>query len=211
MAARRITATGLIVLVTIAVSGLVSLSNYEMHAAIVAGVVPARLSGLLDFSGVLAVPAFLTPLSSAFLHAGFLHLAMNMLMLGFTGREAERALGPAGIVLLYLAGAYAAAAAQWAADPESIVPMIGASGAASAVIGAYSLLFGRSRARPIGPIPAQAVHVLWLAAAWIGVNLLIGVLSVQAGYPIAAWAHVGGFLIGLALAKPLFWWRWRRA
>jgi membrane associated rhomboid family serine protease len=79
------------------------------------------------------------------------------------------------------------------------------------VVGAYSLLFGRSRARAIGPIPAQAVHVLWLAAAWTVVNLLTAFAFLGAGVAVAAAAHIGGFVAGLALAKPLLMWRWRRA
>ena len=89
--------------------------------------------------------------------------------------------------------------------------MVGASGAASAVVGAYSLLFGRSRAKAIGPIPAQAVHVLWLAVAWTGVNLLTAYAFMRGGVAVAAAAHIGGFLAGLALAKPLLLWRWRKA
>ena len=89
--------------------------------------------------------------------------------------------------------------------------MIGASGAASAVVGAYSLLFGRSRAQAIGPIPAQVVHVAWLAVAWTVVNLMIAYAFLGAGVAVAAAAHIGGFFAGLALAKPLLMWRWRRA
>jgi membrane associated rhomboid family serine protease len=89
--------------------------------------------------------------------------------------------------------------------------MIGASGAASAVVGAYSLLFGRSRATAIGPIPAQAVHVVWLAVAWTVINLLIGYAFLTADVRVAAAAHIGGFLAGLALARPLLMWKWRRA
>jgi len=115
------------------------------------------------------------------------------------------------VVVLYLVGAYAAAAAQWAVEPMSEVPMIGASGAVSAVVGAYALLYGRPRAKAIGPLSARTVHVLWLAAAWTVLNLLIGVLSTQAGMPIAAAAHIGGFVVGLALARPLLVWRWKGA
>ncbi|RYD49607.1 MAG: rhomboid family intramembrane serine protease, partial [Sphingomonadales bacterium] len=155
LAGRRITATGAIVAVTVLASLIVSLTSYELDAAILGGFIPARLSGMLDFTGVLAVPAILTPLSCALLHAGFFHLGMNMLMLIVTGQPTEKVLGPAALLVLYVVGAYVAAASQWLVDPLSQVPMIGASGAASAVVGAYSLLFGQSRAKSIGPIPAQ--------------------------------------------------------
>lgn len=208
---RRITATSGIALVTTLVSLLVSLTNHEMDAAILAGFVPARISGAIDYAGVLAVPAVLTPLSAALLHAGLFHLGMNLIMLVYTGRETEKAIGPLGVLILYLVGAYAAAGAQWLAGPQSLQPMIGASGATSAIVGAYALLYGRSRAKDIGPIPARAVHVAWLAIAWVAINLLTGLAFQQGGAAIAVAAHIGGFAAGLALARPLFLWNWRKA
>ncbi|MCD2323734.1 rhomboid family intramembrane serine protease [Sphingomonas sp. IC-56] len=206
---QRVSATAAIIVLTAAVSAAVILGGYDYDASMRAGFIPARLSGVgTDFA---AVPALLTPLTCTLLHGGFLHLAMNMLMLGFTGKETERALGPVGMVLLYVVGAFVAAFAQWLPDPQSTIPMIGASGAASAVVGAYSLLFGRSRAKAIGPIPAQAVHVVWLAVAWTVVNLLSAFAFLGAGVAVAAWAHIGGFIAGLILAKPLLRWRWRNA
>ncbi|WNO55038.1 rhomboid family intramembrane serine protease [Stakelama saccharophila] len=173
-------------------------------AAIWGGFIPARIGGTSLFESYYRLaPAGLTPLTATLVHAGLLHLGFNMVMFLYTGRESERALGGTGIAILYLAGAYAAAAAQWLAGPDVQTPMIGASGAISAIVGAYSLLYGRMRARAIGPIPARAVHVLWLAAAWTGLNLLIGILSADTGMPIAAAAHVGGFAAGLLLARPL--------
>lgn len=208
---RRVTATSWIALVTSVVSLFVLFTHREIDAAILAGFIPARISGSLDFAGVLAVPALLTPLSAALLHAGLFHLGMNLIMLVYTGRETEKALGPWGVLILYLVGAYAAAGAQWLAGPQSQIPMIGASGAASAIVGAYSLLYGKSRARAIGPIPARVVHIAWLAAAWVAINLMTGLAFQSANIGIAAAAHIGGFLAGLALAKPLFAWNWRKA
>ncbi|MBB5709089.1 rhomboid family intramembrane serine protease [Sphingomonas xinjiangensis] len=206
---QRVSATTAIIALTAVVSAAVILGHYDYDASMRAGFIPARLSGVAtDFA---AVPAWLTPLTCTLLHGGFLHLGMNMLMLGFTGKETERALGAAGIVLLYVVGAFVAAFAQWLPDPQATIPMIGASGAASAVVGAYSLLFGRSRAKAIGPIPAQAVHVVWLAVAWTVVNLLSAFAFLGAGVAVAAPAHIGGFLAGLVLAKPLLRWRWRKA
>ena len=158
----------------------------------------------------LAVPAGLTPLSATLVHGGVMHLVFNLVMLGFSGRLLERAIGGAGIALLYLVGAYAAAAVQWAFDPGSAAPMIGASGAISAIVGAYALLYGERRARRIGPIPADVVHIAWLAAAWVGVQMLIGA-SGMGGVTVAIGAHIGGFVAGLALARPLLLWRYRDA
>lgn len=208
---RRLTATGVIVAITALISLAVTISGYEGDAAIRAGFVPARFSGLLDYGSAWAIPTFLTPLSAALLHSGYLHLGMNMIILLAIAKPTELVLQGRGLLVLYLVGAYFAALAQWLVDTQSIVPMIGASGGVSAVVGAYSLLFGRSRARPIGPLSAQAVHVLWLALAWTAINLLSAVAFLGAGVGVAAAAHVGGFLAGLALAKPLLMWRWRKA
>ncbi len=204
-------ATLVIALATALVSLIVTLLGLEQHAALYAGFMPARASLGLggDVPGL--VPVVLTPLSSALVHGGLMHLAFNLLTLVYCGVATERAIGAKGIVVLYLVGAYAACAAQWAVDPASPAPMIGASGAASAIVGAYALLYGRQRTRDVGPIPAWLLHVLWLLAAWTVLNLAIGLLSMRAGMPIAAAAHIGGFLVGLALCRPLLLWRWRGA
>jgi membrane associated rhomboid family serine protease len=199
----------MIVAATVAISVAAEFAPEWVAAPMRAGFIPARASGVeTDYA---AIPTLLTPLSSAFVHAGPLHLISNLLILGFTGRETERAIGRRGLVILYVLGAYAAAFAQWLPDPMSVTPMVGASGAASAVFGAYALLYGRSRAMAIGPVPALAVTALWLAAAWIGVNLLGAFALSLAGVALAAAAHVGGFIAGLALAWPLLRWRRRRA
>ena len=176
------------------------------------GFLPARISGtVLLPPDVWSLPAALTPLGATVLHGGFLHLFFNMAMLIVAGRALEPMIGTRGLVLLYLVGAYASAGAEWAWGPLSEVPMIGASGAVSALLGGYSLLFGRSRARAIGPIPERWVHALWLAAAWTGINLLAAPVFAMGGMPIAAAAHIGGFVVGLVLVRPLLEWRWRGA
>jgi membrane associated rhomboid family serine protease len=93
------------------------------------------------------VPFLLTPLTATLLHAGIWHLAFNLLIFLFCGRAAEGAVGPSNLVILYLVGAYAAAVGHFLVDPESISPMVGASGSISAVIGAYAMLFGKNRVR----------------------------------------------------------------
>lgn len=201
-----------VAVVTVLVSAVLTLTANENWAAVVAGFMPVRWSANVAIPPDLwAMPAFLTPLSAALIHAGFIHLGFNMLMLWVCGSASERALGGRGVLILYLLGAYAAAAAQWAMEPMSDIPMIGASGAVSAVVGAYSLLYGQPRTKAIGPLSARTVHVLWLFAAWTIINILIGILSAQAGMPIAAAAHIGGFVVGLALARPLLAWRWKGA
>jgi len=120
------------------------------------------------------VPVWLTPISAAFLHAGALHLMMNMLVLLVVGQLLEPVMQSGRYALLYVLGAYGAAVGQYLADPGSTTPMVGASGAISALLAAYFLLFSRRRPGPLGPIPGRYVHMAWLAAAWIGISLLTG-------------------------------------
>ena len=89
--------------------------------------------------------------------------------------------------------------------------MIGASGAISALLGAYALLYGQRRASVGNPRFGNALNVLWLAAAWVGLQLLIGLAMSGPDGGIAIGAHIGGFIAGLALARPLLLWRYRTA
>lgn len=172
------------------------------------GFIPLRFSGQV---GGFVIPALLTPFTAALVHGGLFHLLMNMLMLVVCGRAVEAVLGTQALGALYIVGAVVAAAGQFVANPGSPVPMIGASGAISAVIAVYAMLFGRNEVKAIGPIPAHWVRALWLAAGWIGIQLLIGFASIGSEYQIAIAAHIGGFLAGLAMARPLLAWRYRGA
>jgi len=196
--------------VTILVSALVGLAGESQMAALVGGFIPA----LAPYQAVTwagpPIPAWLTPLTATLLHGGVFHLLFNMVMFVYCGREVERALGSKAIGVLYFIGAYAAAAGQWAQDPQSMMPMIGASGAISAVVAAYALLYGRNRARQIGPLSAGVLHAVWLGAAWTIINLLVGYATLT-DQPVAIGAHIGGFIAGLILTRPLLLWRYRDA
>src|SRR3546814_7419275 len=85
------------------------------------------------------VPFLLTPLTAAFLHGGVLHLIFNLVVLLYIGRQLEAPLGSRAMAVLLGTGAYAGALAHWLADPQSNVPMIGASGAISALIAVFAL------------------------------------------------------------------------
>jgi membrane associated rhomboid family serine protease len=194
--------------VTVASFAIIYALGKFPEAAMLGGFIPARLAG----PGVpYALPVWLTPLTATLLHGGLLHIGFNLLMLYYCGREDEVALGRAGTALLYLIGAYAAAAAQYAAGPNSPVPMVGASGAVSALVGAYAMLYGQRRPSKLSPELARWLHIAWLAAAWIAVQLMFGLVSRGQGVAIASAAHIGGFLAGLLLARPLLRWRYRKA
>jgi membrane associated rhomboid family serine protease len=173
------------------------------------GVIPARLSGLIDITP--SVPAWLTPLSATLVHGGIFHLALNLIILVWCGRLVERVLGTGGLVTLYLAGAYVSAIAQWLVDPVSPTPMIGASGAVSAVIGAFALMFGQQKKIVTSLRLNRALNALWLLAAWVVLQVLTGLLAGAQGFLLATPAHIGGFLAGLLLQRPLLLWRYRKA
>lgn len=198
---------------TAVVSLVLFLFGIVGEAAIRGGFIP----GLVSFHAVASadapfmLPVWLTPLSATLVHAGLVHLAFNLLVLALCGDKLERTLGWHATAALYVIGAYAAAAGYWFQEPTSAWPLIGANGAVSALLGAYALLFGRSRARSIGPVPARIVAIVWLAAAWIGIQFLIGLGDLAAGAMVTVGASIGGFLAGLALAQPLLLWHYRRA
>jgi membrane associated rhomboid family serine protease len=203
------TATVAITGVTSAVWLLTALTGMQDRAAVIMGVIPARLSGLVNITP--AVPAWLTPLSSTLAHGGAVHLALNMLMLVWCGTKVERVLGSGSLVVLYLVGAYVAAVAQWLVAPLSPIPMIGASGAISAVIGAFALTFGQQKTIVRSQVLNRALNSLWLLAAWVVLQLMTGFLAGAQGFLLATPAHIGGFLAGLLLERPLLLWRYRKA
>lgn len=142
-----------------------------------------------------------------FLHAGWLHLAGNMLCLWIFGDDVEDAFGQPGFIVFYLLCGICAALAQAFLDVTSSVPVVGASGAVSGLFGAYLLLHPRSHINVLVPIfivvdvvrlPAWMVLVFWFA-----VQLLYDVFDPAAGGGVAFRAHIGGFLAGL-LMTPLF-------
>jgi membrane associated rhomboid family serine protease len=203
------TATVALTAVTVLATLLIGLVGENDRAAILMGVIPSRLSGLIAIPG--AVPAWLTPLTATLVHGGIIHLAFNMLMLVWCGTLVERVLGRSSLIILYVAGAYVSAIAQWLTDITSPVPMIGASGAVSAVIGAFSLMYGQQKRIVNSPSLNRTLNALWLLAAWVVLQLMTGFLAGQQGYLLATAAHVGGFVTGLLLQRPLLLWRYRKA
>ena len=201
---------------TIAISAITALAwliaavlGLSEQAALSLGFIPARWSGAAVSWP--AVPAFLTPLTATLVHAGPIHLGFNLLIFLWCGTAVERVLGKAGLIILYLVGAYAAAATQWAVDPTAAVPMVGASGAISAVIGAFALSFGRAKMFTRSPAVNRWINALWLMVAWIVLQAMMGWLAGGQGYLLATPAHVGGFAAGLLLQRPLLLWRYRSA
>ena len=203
------TATAALTAVTVLATLLIGLVGENDRATIVMGVIPSRLSGLIAIPG--AVPAWLTPITATLVHGGILHLAFNMLMLVWCGTMVERVLGRSSLIILYVVGAYVSAVAQWLTDMTSPIPMIGASGAISAIIGAFSLMFGQQKRLVQSLALNRALNALWLLAAWVVLQMMTGFLAGQQGFMLATPAHIGGFLAGLLLQRPLLLWRYRKA
>jgi membrane associated rhomboid family serine protease len=148
-----------------------------------------------------------TLFTSMFLHGGWGHLLMNMLFLWVFGNNIEDSMGHIRYVIFYLVCGVAAAGAQILIAPESQLPMVGASGAVSGVMGAYILLYPRVKVLIyFPPIFFFNVSAVLILGYWIIVQVAQGVLVLQVEAAdvggVAFWAHIGGFVAGLILIKP---------
>ena len=150
--------------------------------------------------------AWLTLLTSMFLHGGLMHLGGNMLYLWIFGNNVEDAFGHGRYLLFYLACGVAAALAQAVAEPDTGIPMVGASGAISGVLGAYVLIYPQARITVIIPLglilyPTK-ISSVFVVGFWFVLQLISAALA-EPGAPGVAWlAHVGGFVAGM-LMTPL--------
>jgi membrane associated rhomboid family serine protease len=137
-----------------------------------------------------------------FLHGGLMHLAGNMLYLWIFGNNIEDAMGRVRFLLFYVLCGIGAAAAQIIGSPDSTVPMVGASGAISGVLGAYLLLYPRAQVLIL--IFFFFIRFMYIPAAivlgfWFVMQLFSGATAGGAGSGVAWWAHVGGFVVGMML------------
>jgi membrane associated rhomboid family serine protease len=191
--------TPYITIALIALNAVVFLYQFLLGDAVEAliiywGLVPAAFS-------------WVTVFTSMFLHGGFLHFGGNMLYLWIFGDNVEDRMGHGRFLVFYLLCGVAAALAQTAAGPDSLVPMVGASGAIAGVMGAYFVLYPHSRIVTLLPIfffiQIVEVPAIFFLGIWFVMQLLSGVGSIAtaAGEPaggIAFWAHAAGFLAGLS-------------
>ena len=147
--------------------------------------------------------ASLSLLTSMFLHGGWLHFLGNMLYLWIFGDNVEDRVGHGRFIVFYLTCGLAATLAQVVSNPTSVVPIVGASGAIAGVMGAYFVLFPRSRVLTLLPLfifwELIEVPAILFLGFWFLLQLLSGVGSVGAGQDvsgIAFWAHIAGFATG---------------
>jgi membrane associated rhomboid family serine protease len=173
------------------------------------GAMPCRLTGACDAPDDFPFPV-LTIFTSMFLHGGLLHIAGNMLYLWIFGDNVEDALGHGRFLLFYVVSGVAAALAQTLVNPASAVPMVGASGAISGVLGAYLLLFPYARILTLITfgffirfvyVPAIVVLGFWIVVQFFAGVAAFSVTSAsgrEAG-GVAWFAHIGGFVAGIVL------------
>jgi membrane associated rhomboid family serine protease len=169
------------------------------------GVVPADLTadwGAGRFFGGETLAIF----TSMFLHVNLVHLAGNLIYLWIFGNNIEDRIGRVGFVVFYLFGGVAAALAQVLIDPESTIPMVGASGAISAVLGAYLVMFPRARILSLVflgffyqliEVPAVIVLGFWFVLQLVDGIASLGLAGAEGG--VAFFAHIGGFVAGVVI------------
>lgn len=148
------------------------------------------------------LPVYFNFLSSMFMHGDFGHIFGNMLFLWIFGDNIESRIGSFRYIVFYLICGLAAACGQIVMDAGSIIPMLGASGAISGVLGGYVFLFPTNRVQVVMFRFIVQTVPAWVALGiWIGMQLLLGFLSPSGGGGVAYAAHIGGFVAGLALIR----------
>jgi membrane associated rhomboid family serine protease len=186
------------------------------------GLVPGEITGRARLGTAVAIGAgsvcvvdanpinTFTPLTSMFLHGGWMHLLGNALYLWVFGNNVEDSMGRFRFLVFYLLCGLAAAAAQVAIDPASPVPIVGASGAIAGIMGAYLVLYPRVRVRvlifiiifiQVITVPAYLVLLLWIATQVVTGLPQLSPVRPDVSTGVAVWAHIGGFACGVALVK----------
>ena len=190
----------------------VSLGTRGFEAAVFSlGVIPATLLGDKVLPPELAlVPPAMTVFTSMFLHGGWMHLIGNMLYLWIFGNNIEDAMGHLRFVVFYLLCGIAAVYAQALPNMDSTIPMIGASGAISGVLGAYLLLYPRAHVLVMVPLGfymrTMQLPAMVVLGFWFVLQLVNSALADPGKCGVAFGAHIGGFIAGMVLL-PLFKYR----
>jgi membrane associated rhomboid family serine protease len=169
------------------------------------GAIPSVILGSRNLSAeAVAIPPVLTVFTSMFLHGGFMHLIGNMLYLWIFGNNIEDAMGHLRFTVFYVVSGVAASFAHTLTNLDSTLPAIGASGAISGVLGAYLLLYPRAQVLVLVPL-GLFTRIMYIPAfivlgMWFLLQLFAGTFSAgQGGGGVAWWAHIGGFVAGMAL------------
>ncbi len=186
-----------------------SLGSMGRHLIYALGAIPYEFTHFTNMPSYPEVAFPLTMLSSMFVHGGLFHLGGNMLYLWIFGVNVEDSMSHWGFIVFYLLCGIIAALSQILASPNSVVPMVGASGAISGILGAYLLLYPRAKILTLFffvffvkmvEIPAMFVLGFWIIVQLLNSTRTLG--STGAGGDGVAWmAHIGGFSAGLLLVQ----------
>lgn len=169
------------------------------------GAIPAVVFGHAQLpSELVMLPAYSTLISSMFLHGGWMHLIGNMLYLWIFGDNIEDVMGHGRFIVFYVVCGVLAALSHALIDPQSNIPMVGASGAISGILGAYLLLYPHARVLVLIPLGfftrLMYVPAGFVLGLWIVMQVLSGGMSRGgAGGGVAFFAHIGGFVAGMVL------------
>lgn len=205
---RPVISITLIIICVLAFFWELSLGSGMERAVYALGVIPATLLHDQRLPPELAlIPPAATIFTSMFLHGGWMHLLGNMLYLWIFGNNVEDAMGHVRFLLFYLACGVAAVFAQALPDPSSTIPMVGASGAISGVLGAYLLLYPHARVLVVIPLGfymhTMRLSASWVLGFWFVLQLVSNAFSESGQGGVAFGAHIGGFVAGAALV-PFF-------
>ena len=205
---------GINILVFVLLQGLGSNDAFSYAFSLV----PKEITEGIDLSGIQVVrdafgntgevrhyatplPVYFNFLSSMFMHGDIMHIFGNMLFLWIFGDNLENLLGHIRFAAFYIACGLAAAFAQIIMDSDSVIPMLGASGAISGVLGGYVLLFPKRQVRALIFNFLTTVPAFVAIGIWIAYQLIVGYLTPAGTGGVAYAAHIGGFIAGVALVK----------
>jgi membrane associated rhomboid family serine protease len=158
-----------------------------------------------------ALRSWLSPLASAFIPVDPLSAIFNLIFLLIAGRYVERAIGPAGLGATFVVACYVGALGRLLFTPQSPIPSAGLDSALFGVVGSYFMLYGVPATLPISRRFGRVGQIAILASIWIGIQLVFALTAGSFDPSTAVVAPVFGLLAGMALAKPLLAWRYRRA
>ncbi|WP_083942804.1 rhomboid family intramembrane serine protease [Sphingomonas soli] len=179
------------------------------RASMAFGFMPAEfLAGGWQFA---PVRSWLSPLASAFLPYDIISALFTGVLLLISGRYVEKSLGPVGLGVLFVAGAYAGAAARLFLTPSSPLPSAGLSPSLFAIVGAYMMLYGVPRGLPVPQRLSRPLQIGVIALFWLVIQLVFSLAARSFEVSVSMVDPLGGLVAGILLAKPLLAWRWRKA
>ncbi|MCW3836851.1 rhomboid family intramembrane serine protease [Sphingomonas canadensis] len=205
---RRFTAAEILAAMVGAAGLALIVTGYQREALFGLSFIPARAMGAELPPEIASLPVWLTPPGSTLGYFGVLDLIFTCVVLFFIGKKVEEVIGGPAMLLLYALGTYAAAGAYWIEAPMSPMPMAGSFATTGSLLGAAAMLYRRASGsnRPGSLI----VHGLWLTVVWAVICVGLSVLPAGQGLMPGWSAGIGSFVLGVALARPLLLWHYRR-